>query len=66
MVWYTITNVNKAKPNATIWRDNRMVPIKRDGIQNPFLLIPGLGWRKIILMTHYKDHYQCIKLHIPV
>ena len=64
--WYTKIDANDAKTNASIWKDNSMVDIKRDGIQNPFVLIPGMNWQKIILILHYRNHYQCLKLHIQV
>ena len=66
VVWYTIIDSKNAKTNATLWRDGSWVDVEREGIQNPFLLIPGMNWRKIILIVHYRSHYQCLKLHIPV
>ena len=66
VVWYSIVDALNTKTNATIWRDNSWVDIERNGIQNPFVIIPGSNWQKIILFAHHRNHYQCLKLHIKV
>ena len=66
VVWYSIVDGDNTKTNATIWKDNSLVDIERNGIQNPFVMIPGTNWQKIILIVYYQNHYQCLKLHIKV
>ena len=66
VVWYSIVDALNTKTNANIWRDNSWVDIERNGIQNPFVIIPGSNWQTIILFAHHRNHYQCLKLHIKV
>ena len=44
VVWYSIVDGYNTNTNATIWKDNSWVDIERNGIQNPFVIIPGTNW----------------------
>ena len=66
VVWYTIVDAVNTKTNATIWKENLCIDVERDGVQNPFVIVQGSNWQKIIVLVHYQNHYQSVKQHIKL